>query len=386
MKNILIIIFNLLIAQQIAFAQNFNSDADITNYLNENVLVLDFIEGIWSVKVTTNVFENNKLIKRYSHNEEWQIIKKNGKFTRCNINKDKLTHGSDPVTFSKTANKGIYIFQVTGVHNAITGNFDRTVRSNAFITDGEVLRFSEEMLLGDDMSSIWEYEMIKLFPLEDDIIKEKKKIESLTPKISKGTGFAVSKNIIVTNWHVIENAKSIKVIGIKGDLSKSYTANLIQSDKNNDLAILSLEDTSIKVISPFNLKMNQIDVGSDVYVFGYPLTATMGNEIKLTNGIVSAKSGFQGDITSYQISAPVQRGNSGGPVFDKNGYLIGIVNARHLEAENVSYCVKSIYLKNFIDVLPTTKSLPKTNIFQKMSLTEMVKTISKYVYIIEVEY
>ncbi len=78
------------------------------------------------------------------------------------------------------------------------------------------------------------------------------------------------------------------------------------------------------------------DVGETVYVSGYPLRATMGDEIKLTNGI---KSGFQGDITNYQISVPVQPGNSDGPLPDSNGNVTGVISAKHIGAENVSYAV-----------------------------------------------
>ena len=68
----------------------------------------------------------------------------------------------------------------------------------------------------------------------------------------------------------------------------------------------------------------------------------MGDEVKLTNGIISSKTGFQGDVTTYQISVPLQAGNSGGPLFDSKGNVIGIVNAKHLGTENVSYVVKPI--------------------------------------------
>lgn len=68
----------------------------------------------------------------------------------------------------------------------------------------------------------------------------------------------------------------------------------------------------------------------------------MGDEIKLTTGVISSKTGFQGDVSLYQISAPIQPGNSGGPLFDNKGNLIGIVNAKHKGAENVGYAIKHL--------------------------------------------
>ena len=87
------------------------------------------------------------------------------------------------------------------------------------------------------------------------------------------------------------------------------------------------------------------------------MRATMGDEVKLTNGIISSKSGFQGDVTSYQITAPVQQGNSGGPLFDSKGNIIGIINAKHAGAENASYAIKASYLMNLIDLMPTPPKL-----------------------------
>jgi S1-C subfamily serine protease len=110
----------------------------------------------------------------------------------------------------------------------------------------------------------------------------------------------------------------------------------------------------------------------------------MGDEIKLTNGIISSKTGFQGDITSYQISAPVQPGNSGGPLFDKFGNLIGVINSKHSGAENVSYAVKISYLKNVIDLLPAAPKLSSTNTLTNLSLSDQVKLLNKFVYIIEI--
>ena len=110
----------------------------------------------------------------------------------------------------------------------------------------------------------------------------------------------------------------------------------------------------------------------------------MGDEVKLTNGIISSKSGFQGDITSYQITAPVQSGNSGGPLFDDKGNIIGIINSKHKGAENVSYAVKSSYLMNLIDLISTPPKLQTISIVAGKSLTEQVKILKKFTYIIEI--
>lgn len=223
---------------------------------------------------------------------------------------------------------------------------------------------------------------LKLYPTADDNTTQNR-----TEK-SSGTGFAISSNgIIVTNFHVIEGAKSIKVRGVNSDFSKTYNAKVLVSDKNNDLALIQIDDyafASIETI-PYTIKTGLAGVGENIFVLGYPLRATMGDEIKLTNGIVSSRTGFQGDITSYQISAPVQPGNSGGPLFDNQGNLIGIINAKHGGAENVSYAVKASYLTNLVDLLPSIPKLQTVNSLSSKTLTQQVELAKKFVYIIETE-
>jgi S1-C subfamily serine protease len=207
-------------------------------------------------------------------------------------------------------------------------------------------------------------------------------------KISSGSGFGISSNgVIVTNYHVIEGFKTIKVRGINADFSKTYNAKVLVSDKNNDLALIQIEDLSFNLLGeiPFTIKTNNAGVGENIFVLGYPLRATMGDEIKLTNGIVSSRTGFQGDITTYQITAPVQPGNSGGPLFDSQGNLIGIINAKHDRAENASYAVKTSYLANMIDLLSSPPKLQTINSLTGKTLTQQVEMVKKFVFIIETE-
>ena len=128
------------------------------------------------------------------------------------------------------------------------------------------------------------------------------------------------------------------------------------------------------------MKTFSSDVGEDIWVLGYPLTKTMGNEIKLTTGVISAKSGFEDDVTMYQISAPIQPGNSGGPVFDSKGNLIGIICAQHKGAENVSYAIKCSYLRNLIENSVNHDILPHTNKISMLNLSSQVKNVKGYVY------
>lgn len=200
-----------------------------------------------------------------------------------------------------------------------------------------------------------------------------------------GTGFALNEGYIATNYHVVDGAKSIKVLGVKGSFNIEYRGMVIATDKYNDLAIIKIDDgrfTGFGTI-PYRVKTNTSEVGEDIFVLGYPLTSTMGDEIKLTTGVVSSKTGFQGDVSLYQISAPIQPGNSGGPLFDGKGNLIGIVNAKHQGAENVGYAIKASYLRNLMESVTSQNILPMNNSLSGMALTGKVKTIKNFVFMIK---
>ncbi len=198
-----------------------------------------------------------------------------------------------------------------------------------------------------------------------------------------GSGFLISEEgYILTNFHVIDGTKSITIKGVNGNPNSSLSASIVLKDEANDLALLKLDDRILLDSIKYSIKKEQADVGQIAYVLGYPMPTTMGSEIKLTNGLVSSKSGYEGNINSYQISAAVQGGNSGGPVFDDKGNIIAIVNAKHLDAENVTYAIKSKYLFDLIESSNTKINIHTTSKISNKSLAEQTKELSNFVYMI----
>ena len=103
----------------------------------------------------------------------------------------------------------------------------------------------------------------------------------------------------------------------------------------------------------------------------------------LFRSIVSSRSGYQGDITTYQISAPLQPGNSGGPMFDKKGNVVGIINAGIPGAENVGYAIKSSYLYNLVGSVTSTSIIPQANHVVGNVLSDKVKSVENCVFYIK---
>jgi hypothetical protein len=104
----------------------------------------------------------------------------------------------------------------------------------------------------------------------------------------------------------------------------------------------------------------------------------------ITTGIISSQTGYRGSISQYQVSAPIQLGNSGSPLLDGNGNLIGVVSSKHLETENVSYVINLAFLKNLLNLMPEIKN--SSNSLKGKGLSEQVKQVKNYVYLIEINH
>ena len=244
---------------------------------------------------------------------------------------------------------------------------------------------------GGALLTFGNYNMIKLYP---KFSQTKPATSSKKPTDDwKGNGsvLVISKSgYIVTNHHVTENASSIEVEFKYNNKIVSFNARVIKEDIINDLSIIKIEDNRFSGFSsiPYGCKSSNVDVGTKIYAYGYPMALEiMGKEVKITDGIISSKTGYQGDITKYQISAPIQGGNSGGPLFDKYANLIGINSSglkKHI-SDNVGYSIKVSYLKNLIDVLPEKIQLPINSKLTYQPLTEQIKVLSDYVVLIKVK-
>jgi S1-C subfamily serine protease len=146
------------------------------------------------------------------------------------------------------------------------------------------------------------------------------------PKINWVSGSGIVINTtgnVLTNNHVVKNCKSILV---KAQGRASVTATVDAVDPKNDLALLdTLPALNIDKPALFRLQSRPAKLGEAVGVLGYPLTGILSTEPKATFGQINSVAGIDNDYTVLQISAPVQPGNSGGPVFDASGAVIGVV-------------------------------------------------------------
>jgi len=200
-----------------------------------------------------------------------------------------------------------------------------------------------------------------------------------------GSGFFINpRGYLITNSHVVDGASEIEIQTRTGGHTGHYKGKVVATDKQNDLAIVKIDDLAFRPMGPlpYGFSTSPVDVGENVFVLGYPALQILGEEVKFTDGKISSKTGYKGDITTYQISVPIQPGSSGGPLFDYKGRIIGVINAKVLGLENVSYAVKSSYLIGLLDALPDKINLPNDRLIANKSLPEKIKVISDYVVLI----
>src|ERR1022692_596873 len=176
-----------------------------------------------------------------------------------------------------------------------------------------------------------------------------------------GSGFLISANgLVATNYHVAGQARELKARFPKA--GKEYAGHIVLKDPNNDLAIVQLDGFSLKDIGQTQIlygfdRSKHLSLGASVYVIGYPLSDVMGQNPKFSNGTVNSKSGMGDDMVHLQISVSVQPGNSGSPLFDDDGNVVGVVVATLTHTQNVNYAIKSDYLLNLCEMLPDSVSL-----------------------------
>ena len=195
---------------------------------------------------------------------------------------------------------------------------------------------------------------------------------------STGSGFFISKSgHLVTNQHVVNSCQSVTV----GDHpNKQVLADILDTDNQNDLALLKI--TSLKNVSAETnsllqklnankvgikimplaadglLRPEDVELGEDVLVAGYPYGEIFSDSIKVTKGIISANKGLGGDAGQFQMDAAVQPGNSGGPIYDENGNIVGVVVAQLNKMkfakqsgsipENVNFGIKASTVRQFL--------------------------------------
>ncbi|RYE18116.1 MAG: serine protease, partial [Sphingobacteriaceae bacterium] len=158
-----------------------------------------------------------------------------------------------------------------------------------------------------------------------------------------GSSFLIDiKGFLITNSHVVANAKAVVV----SNNGKDYEAEVVYDNPATDLAILKITDPDFKALTtlPYSIRKSGTELGEAIFTLGYPR-----NLITYGQGYLSAQSGYDDDSLSVQISIAANPGNSGGPIFDKNGDVIGILSSREKNADGVVFANKASNIAKLLD-------------------------------------
>ena len=200
-----------------------------------------------------------------------------------------------------------------------------------------------------------------------------------------GTGFLIDvKGYLVTNAHVVEGAKNIAVQGSNG---KELKATAVYIDKKRDIAILKIKDDKFRSSGaiPYSISKSSTELAAPIFTLGYPK-----NDIVYGEGYLSSKSGFQDDTLSYQIAIAANSGNSGSPILNKNGEVIGVLNGKQENAERFTFAIHSKYIYAAIEEmkkLDTTYNrikIPTVSNIKNSDREQQIKKIEDFIYVVKV--
>ena len=211
---------------------------------------------------------------------------------------------------------------------------------------------------------------------------------------ASGTGFFITEDgYLISNYHVVKDAAQIRLFTSIGFIS----AKVVKVDTANDLALLKgdvipvpppgfvLDKGEATKFSPLPITASRaVKLGSTVATVGFPNIGLQGFAPKLAKGEIASLSGAGDDARYFQISVPVQPGNSGGALVDERGNVVGVVSAK-LSAraalaasgslpENVNYAVKSSYLLSFLESVPEVAAELKGPETKERKFEEVVKS------------
>jgi len=202
---------------------------------------------------------------------------------------------------------------------------------------------------------------------------------------AQGTGFVISsKGHILTCAHIIgeEKTATVQISGAR------YEADVVHKDKEKDLALLKVRKENAPDLAPLSFRNDKrYGIGEDVSTVGFPLSNLLGNSARYTKGSISSTTGLKDDPKQIQFSAQIQPGSSGGPLFDKDGIVIGVVSQtlnplRTLAdtggalPQNINFAIKGEVVLDYLD--SADKDLYRSLPFNKgRSVEDIQKSVVK---------
>ena len=199
----------------------------------------------------------------------------------------------------------------------------------------------------------------------------------VAPANYTGTGFILNdKGYFITSLHLVKGCDSVF---IENSGTERISARIVFSNSKLDIAVLKLDSAIGLTNLPYGFKTKESDLGENIFTLGYP-----SQDIVYGEGSISSSTRL-GDTMMYQISIPVNPGNSGGPLLDEQGNIIGVVSGKNQNAEGTGFASKSIYINDIINELNDEElkkelKLSRKNNLKGLKRSEQIKRISPFIF------
>jgi S1-C subfamily serine protease len=291
---------------------------------------LDFEKALEQDKELESAFVEHKamFLDLNKLGRRWRLRKKLQQTEENIIRSEEKSHKRNWFKLSAAAASIILISVLTTLFTA--GYLTQKKQANKFNAlkrDVERMKYNQNVLVSDYNS----------------------KVKSVTANFG-GSGFLISdEGYLVTNYHVVASSDSLFVTDKDG---KDVRAEMVLASRSYDLAILKitdknyLENVKIPYIVPAS---SNTRLGDKIFTLGYPK-----EDIVYGEGYLSSRSGFMGDTTSFQISMALNPGNSGGPLFNEYGQIVGVISGKQNEKEGVAFAIKSNFIQKMVEMTERT--------------------------------
>ena len=205
--------------------------------------------------------------------------------------------------------------------------------------------------------------------------KPNTKLEDIIPA-SSGSGFFITNDgHVITNHHVTESCERV-LVHFKGE---EVEAKILASDKVNDLSLIKLD---IDISQVYPLSNEDAGLLEEIIIAGYPLGKNVSSSIKISKGIVSSLAGFGDNYSNFQTDAALNQGNSGGPVLNQKGNVVGVAVANFGKMEGVesfNFGIKSSTLNSFLKSNSINSAEPRKELMQTNELAHLITNATVYV-------